>query len=64
MDQLPPLLFRCNAVGVNVIVDFVINQMTGGFAGIGTGGSLFDGASQVKKKAELYFLCLKKAHVN
>jgi hypothetical protein len=29
---------RCNAAGVNVIVDFVVNQMAGG-SGKGTGGT-------------------------
>jgi alpha-amylase len=38
---------RCNAVGVIVIVDAVINHMTGhGASGTGTGGSGFDGASE------------------
>ena len=33
---------RCNAAGVNVIADLVINHMTGhGQSGTGTGGTIF-----------------------
>ena len=39
---------RCNAVGVNVVADLVINHMSGhGSSGTGTGGSGFDGDSEV-----------------
>jgi alpha-amylase len=39
---------RCNAVGVNIMVDLVLNHMTGkGGSGSGTGGSSFDGNSLV-----------------
>ena len=39
---------RCNAVGVNVIADLVVNHMSGhGSSGTGSGGSGFDGDSQV-----------------
>ena len=50
---------RCNAVGVNVIADLVINHMCNhGGSGTGTGGSSFDGNSQVSEKLSLviYFL--------
>ena len=39
---------RCNAVGVNVIADLVVNHMTGhGASGTGSGGSGFNGDSLV-----------------
>merc|ERR1712037_27869 len=45
--QFESMVQRCNAVGVIVIVDAVINHMTGhGASGTGTGGSGFDGASE------------------
>jgi len=45
--QFQSMVSRCNAVGVNVIVDSVINHMTGhGMSGTGTGGSGFDGGSE------------------
>ena len=40
---------RCNAVGVNVMADLVINHMSGhGMSGTGSGGSGFDGDSLVR----------------
>ena len=40
---------RCNAVGVNVMADLVINHMSGhGMSGTGSGGSGFDGNSLVR----------------
>merc|ERR1712002_908683 len=45
--QFESMVQRCNAAGVIVIVDAVINHMTGhGASGTGTGGSGFDGASE------------------
>merc|ERR1712215_634564 len=45
--QFVSMVNRCNAVGVMVVVDSVINHMTGhGSSGQGTGGSSFDGGSQ------------------
>ena len=47
-DQFISMVERCNAVGVNVIADLVLNHMTGhGDSGTGTGGSSFTGDSQV-----------------
>ena len=38
---------RCNAAGVNVIADLVINHMSGrGMSGTGTGGSSYNGGNQ------------------
>ena len=38
---------RCNAAGVNIIADFVVNHMSGhGMSGTGTGGSSFNGGSE------------------
>ena len=38
---------RCNNAGVNVIVNFVVNHMTGhGMSGTGTGGSSFNGNNE------------------
>ena len=38
---------RCNNAGVNVIVNFVVNHMTGhGMSGTGTGGSGFNGNNE------------------
>ncbi|XP_015786849.1 alpha-amylase 2 [Tetranychus urticae] len=36
---------RCNKAGVRVIVDLVLNHMTGAIDGVGTGGSTFKGQS-------------------
>merc|ERR1719422_1126902 len=45
--QFQSMVQRCNAAGVIVIVDAVINHMTGhGASGQGTGGSGFDGGSE------------------
>merc|ERR1711971_1303124 len=45
--QFESMVQRCNSAGVIVIVDAVINHMTGhGASGTGTGGSGFDGASE------------------
>ena len=45
-DQFISMVNRCNAAGVNVIADLVINHMTGhGSSGTGTGGSGFNGGS-------------------
>merc|ERR1711963_224591 len=45
--QFQSMVQRCNAAGVIVIVDAVINHMTGhGSSGQGTGGSGFDGGSE------------------
>ena len=39
---------RCNAVGVNVIVDLVLNHMAAhGASGVGTAGSLYGGEIEV-----------------
>ena len=47
-DQFISMVERCNAVGVNVIADLVVNHMSGhGSSGTGSGGSGFDGDSQV-----------------
>ena len=47
-DQLKSMVERCNAVGVNVIADLVVNHMTGhGASGTGSGGSGFNGDSLV-----------------
>lgn len=41
---------RCNAAGVNVIVDLVINHMSGrGSSGTGVAGSSYDADSQVRQ---------------
>ena len=41
-DQFINMVNRCNAAGVNVIADLVINHMTGhGQSGTGTGGTIF-----------------------
>ncbi|XP_023334511.1 alpha-amylase [Eurytemora carolleeae] len=46
-DQFISMVNRCNAVGVNIYVDAVINHMTGhGGSGQGTGGSSYDGPSE------------------
>jgi hypothetical protein len=45
-QQFVDMVSRCNAVGVNVLVDLVINHMSGhGNSGTGSGGSSFDGES-------------------
>merc|ERR1712198_414060 len=45
--QFQSMVQRCNAAGVIVIVDAVINHMTGhGSSGQGTGGSGYDGGSE------------------
>merc|ERR1712038_122665 len=45
-DQFISMVERCNAVGVNVMADLVINHMSGhGMSGTGSGGSGFDGNS-------------------
>jgi len=45
--QFESMVSRCNNAGVIVIVDVVINHMTGhGSSGQGTGGSGFDGGSE------------------
>ena len=47
-DQFTSMVERCNAVGVNVIADLVVNHMTGhGASGTGSGGSGFNGDSLV-----------------
>ena len=46
-DQFVNMVQRCNAVGVNVIVDLVINHMSGNdWAGQGTAGSEYNGYDQ------------------
>ena len=41
---------RCNAVGVNIVADLVINHMCGHFnSGFGVGGSPFDAEAEVLK---------------
>ena len=46
-DQFINMVKRCNAAGVNVIVDLVINHMSGNDnSGTGTGGSSFNGFEQ------------------
>jgi len=46
-DQFVSMVNRCNAVGVMIIADVVINHMSGhGSGGTGTAGSGFDGSSQ------------------
>merc|ERR1712241_742717 len=45
-DQFINMVNRCNAAGVNVIADLVLNHMTGhGQSGTGTGGSGYNGGS-------------------
>jgi len=45
-QQFQDMVRRCNAVGVRIYVDAVINHMTGaGGSGTGTGGSPYDGPS-------------------
>jgi len=45
-DSFINMVQKCNSVGVNVIVDAVINHMTGhGASGQGTGGSGFNGGA-------------------
>ena len=47
MIQFEDMVRRCNAVGVNIIADFVVNHMSGhGMSGTGTGGSSFNGGSE------------------
>ena len=47
-DSFIDMVSRCNAVGVNVFVDLVINHMCAyTYSGTGTGGSGYDGGSQV-----------------
>ena len=46
-DAFINMVQQCNSVGVNVIVDVVVNHMSGhGSSGQGTGGSGYDGGSQ------------------
>jgi len=46
-DAFISMVNRCNAAGVNIYVDAVINHMTGhGGSGTGTGGSSYDGPSE------------------
>jgi len=46
-DQFANMVRRCNAAGVNVIADSVINHMSGhGSSGTGTAGSSFNGGSE------------------
>ena len=41
------MVSRCNKAGVSVIVDFVVNHMSGhGSSGTGTGGSGFNGGAE------------------
>ena len=48
--QFKDMVRRCNAVNVNIIVDLVINHMSGRDSrGPGFGGSDFDGGSRVKR---------------
>ena len=50
------MVSRCNAAGVNVIVDLVINHMSGhGESGTGTGGTGFDGGAEVTKNSTCFF---------
>lgn len=45
-DQFASMVRRCNAAGVNIIVDMVINHMSGhGMSGTGTAGSGFNGGN-------------------
>ena len=47
LSQFANMVKRCNNVGVNIIVDFVVNHMSGiGTSGTGTGGSSFNGRAQ------------------
>ncbi|XP_037083338.1 alpha-amylase 4N-like [Pollicipes pollicipes] len=41
-DEMRDMVARCNAVGVRIYVDVVVNHMTGGGSGSGTGGSHYD----------------------
>merc|ERR1712121_200878 len=46
-DQFINMVRRCNAVGVNIYVDVVLNHMTGhGAVGTGTGGSSYNGNNE------------------
>lgn len=46
-EQFANMVRRCNAAGVNVIADLVINHMAGNDgAGVGTGGSSYNGYNQ------------------
>jgi alpha-amylase len=45
--QFISMVQRCNAVGVNIYIDAVVNHMTGhGASGTGTGGSSFNGNNE------------------
>lgn len=45
--EFADMVRRCNAVGVRIYVDAVINHMTGAFfEGVGTGGSTFSGPNK------------------
>lgn len=45
-EEFASMVARCNAVGVRIYPDLIINHMTGaGMSGTGTGGSDFDGPS-------------------
>ena len=46
-EQFASMVSRCNAVGVNVIADLVINHMSAGGVSTGSGGSSYNGDSQV-----------------
>ena len=45
-NDFKDMVQRCNAVGVRIYVDVVVNHMTGGGSGQGTGGSSYDTDSE------------------
>ena len=47
--QFASMVERCNAVGVNIIADLVINHMAASGHHSGTAGSEYDADSQVTK---------------
>ena len=49
------MVSRCNAVGVNIIADLVINHMSAGFVGTGSAGNYADGNSQVRARIQSLF---------
>ena len=47
-EEFASMVSRCNSVGVNVIVDMVINHMSShGGIGEGTAGTIYNGPNQV-----------------
>ena len=53
--QFASMVERCNAVGVNIIVDLVINHMAAPGHTSGTAGSSYDGDEQVSNQGYFFF---------